>query len=32
MKKVILGVEPDAPTVTNTMGGKQSATPYGFHL
>jgi len=28
----ILGVEPDAPVVTNKNGGKQSDTPYGFHL
>ena len=28
----IFGVEPDAPVVTNENGGKQSSTPYGFHL
>ena len=28
----ILGVEPDAPVVENENGGKQSHTPYGFHL
>lgn len=28
----ILGVEPDAPVVENENGGKQSETPYGFHL
>ena len=26
------GIEPDAPVVTNDNGGKQSDTPYGFHL
>lgn len=31
-KDVILGVEPDAPVVENENGGKQSDTPYGFHL
>ena len=29
---VLRGVEPDAPVVTNSSGGKQSDTPYGFHL
>lgn len=29
---IITGVQPDVPTVTNEQGGKQSATPYGFHL
>ena len=29
---VILGVQPDVPTETNSQGGKQSATPYAFHL
>lgn len=29
---IILGVEPDAPVVENENGGKQSDTPYGFHL
>lgn len=28
----IFGVEPDAPVVVNENGGKQSDTPYGFHL
>lgn len=28
----IFGVEPDAPIVVNDSGGKQSSTPYGFHL
>ena len=28
----ILGVEPDAPVVENQNGGKQSDTPYGFHM
>lgn len=32
MSQVILGVEPDAPIVENEKGGKQSNTPYGFHL
>ena len=31
-KEYILGVEPDAPVVENDNGGKQSDTPYGFHL
>lgn len=25
-------MEPDAPVVTNEAGGKQSASPYAFHL
>lgn len=29
---MILGVQPDMPLETNEAGGKQSATPYGFHL
>lgn len=29
---LIAGVEPDAPVITNKNGGKQSDTPYGFHL
>lgn len=29
---IITGVQPDAPIVTNKLGGKQSATPYGFHM
>jgi hypothetical protein len=28
----IKGIGPDAPITTNERGGKQSATPYGFHL
>ena len=32
MDKNIAGVEPDAPVVENAGGGKQSDTPYGFHL
>ena len=28
----ILGVEPDAPVVENENGGRQSDSPYGFHL
>lgn len=32
VKHMILGVEPDAPVVENENGGKQSDTPYGFHL
>lgn len=28
----IHGVEPDAPVVTNEQGGKQSDTPYAFHM
>ena len=28
----ISGIEPDAPVITNEYGGKQSKTPYGFHL
>lgn len=30
--KVILGVAPDVPVVTNESGGKQSDTPYAFHM
>lgn len=26
------GLSPDQPIATNEKGGKQSATPYGFHL
>ncbi len=29
---MILGVQPDMPTETNERGGRQSATPYAFHL
>ena len=32
VRKSIAGVEPDAPVVENKNGGKQSDTPYGFHL
>lgn len=32
MTNVIMGVQPDAPIVENALGGKQSASPYGFHL
>lgn len=28
----IPGIEPDAPVTVNANGGKQSDTPYGFHL
>lgn len=31
-KNVLIGVAPDEPIVTNADGGKQSDTPYGFHL
>lgn len=31
-RNVIIGVEPDAEVVENENGGKQSDTPYGFHL
>lgn len=30
--KVLLGVSPDEPVIENEQGGKQSDTPYGFHL
>ena len=29
---VILGVQPNVPIATNAQGGKQSATPYAFHM
>lgn len=29
---IIAGIEPDAPVTVNENGGKQSDTPYGFHL
>ena len=32
VRKSIAGVEPDAPVIENKNGGKQSDTPYGFHL
>lgn len=28
----IHGLDPDVPVTTNANGGKQSSTPYGFHL
>lgn len=31
-ESVLLGVSPNEPIVTNENGGKQSDTPYGFHL
>lgn len=31
-KDVLMGVAPDEPIVVNANGGKQSDTPYGFHL
>ena len=31
-KNVLIGVAPNEPIVTNANGGKQSDTPYGFHL
>lgn len=31
-KRVLLGVSPDEPVVENEHGGRQSDTPYGFHL
>ena len=30
--KVVLGVAPDVPVVMNESGGKQSDTPYAFHM
>lgn len=30
--KVILGVAPDVPVIMNESGGKQSDTPYAFHM
>lgn len=32
MGQNIKGLEPDAPVIINDNGGKQSDTPYGFHL
>jgi len=29
---IIDGLAPDAPVETNARGGKQSVSPYGFHL
>ena len=29
---LVKGVEPDAPVVTNEKGGKQSDSPYAFHM
>ena len=31
-KRLLLGVSKDEPIVINEAGGKQSDTPYGFHL
>lgn len=31
-ESVIPGLEPDAPVIENEKGGKQSHSPYGFHL
>lgn len=31
-RDLLLGVSPDEPVVVNECGGKQSDTPYGFHL
>lgn len=31
-KPTVPGLAPDVPVTTNSNGGKQSATPYGFHL
>jgi hypothetical protein len=28
----IISLSPDAPVETNILGGKQSTSPYGFHL
>lgn len=30
--KIALGVSPDVPVVENSYGGKQSDTPFAFHL
>ena len=32
MKEIIMGVGKDAPVTTNEQGGKQSSSPYAFHL
>lgn len=32
MSVTILGVQPDQPVTENAQDGRQSATPYGFHL
>lgn len=32
MDKRIVGVGADAPVIENENGGKQSDTPYGFHM
>ena len=32
MKETVKNVSPDAETVTNAAGGKQSASAYAFHL
>ena len=31
-KELLLGVSPDEPTVVNEHGGRQSDTPYAFHM
>lgn len=31
-ESLVKGVSPDAPVVTNENGGKQSDTPYAFHM
>lgn len=31
-QELLFGVSPDAPVVVNDEGGRQSDTPYGFHL
>ena len=31
-RPTVPGLAPDVPVTTNSNGGKQSATPYGFHL
>lgn len=31
-RQYIFGVEPDAPVIENNAGGRQSDSPYGFHL
>lgn len=32
MGNIITGVQPDAPVITNAAGGKQSDSPYAFHM
>lgn len=31
-QELLFGVSPDAPVIVNDKGGRQSDTPYGFHL